>query len=245
MADNQWYILMGQERQGPLSTHDIRFLISRKKIDGGTLIWSEGLGAWSRLREVEEFHPKHKDEPEPDPEQSEKPDPEKTPPPSPEPSAEFRWIQKVIPILLALGLVGAAVYVFVTGEPTEEIEQKTTSPSRKKRQSRTPRGLVEQLKRGDAAAKTRLIQAGSRFVIGKDWPYSPPMNTITTIWSNWSFTINVWRSWCSPNHSAPTRPSNSSRSRHNYPTNSRPPTGATMPIVCTANWKRRAGRPAI
>ena len=35
--------MIGQERQGPMSTDDVRFLLTRKNIDGGTLIWSEGV----------------------------------------------------------------------------------------------------------------------------------------------------------------------------------------------------------
>ena len=62
MADNQWFVMIGQERQGPMSTDDVRFLLTRKNIDGGTLIWSEELGTWSRLRDVEKFRPKPRDE---------------------------------------------------------------------------------------------------------------------------------------------------------------------------------------
>jgi hypothetical protein len=58
LAEEQWYLLIGQERQGPISVHDVRYLVSRKTIDGGTLVWREGLDSLVRLREVEEFHPR-------------------------------------------------------------------------------------------------------------------------------------------------------------------------------------------
>lgn len=164
MADNQWFIMIGQERQGPMSTDDVRFLLSRKNIDGGTLIWSEVLGTWSRLREVEEFRPNPKDEAEAEAEQPEETVPEKTPPPPDEATSKKRMILKVLPALLTLGLVGGAVFVFITDDTPKRAKQKTTSSTRNQRGPRTPQDLVEQLKGGDPAAKRQLIQAGSRSV---------------------------------------------------------------------------------
>lgn len=163
MADeeNQWYILIGQERQGPMSTHDVRYLLTRRRIDGGTLVWKEGMDSWIRLREIEEFHPRKKkaEEPEAAPEEKE----EKAPPPPSAPSPTTRLLQRVIPALLTLGLVGGAVYVYVTGDPGEE-ETAPAAASRVKRENRSPQQLVEALKQGERGAKQQLVRSGGRAV---------------------------------------------------------------------------------
>ena len=109
MAENQWYILIGQERQGPMSVHDVRYLVARRTIDGGTLVWREGMDSWVRLREVEEFQPRKKNDQVEAAEEEE----QKSPPPPAQPSPRTRLLQRLIPALLALGLVCGALYVFL------------------------------------------------------------------------------------------------------------------------------------
>lgn len=154
MAEDQWFILIGQERQGPLSAHDVRYLLTRRNIDGGTLIWREGMKSWVRLREVEEFHPKKKDEAETEPVAA--------PPPAPEPAGKTRLLQRLIPALLSLGLVGGAIYVFVTDDTPDDTPQRRSTTTQ--RRQRTPQDLVDGLKRGERGAKSEIIRAGNRAV---------------------------------------------------------------------------------
>jgi HEAT repeat protein len=163
MAENQWYILIGQERQGPMSVQDVRYLVTRRNIDGGTLVWQEGMESWVRLREVEAFQPKKKDEEESA--EAEKPEAaksDKAPPPVAQ-SATVQRLLKLIPMALAFALVGGALYVFLSDEPSDSpIAEKARTPA--KRAARTPEDLVKQLKRGDTSARDRLVQGGSRSV---------------------------------------------------------------------------------
>jgi HEAT repeat protein len=159
MADNEWFILIGQERQGPMSVHDVRYLLTRRTIDGGTLVWKEGMDSWVRLREIDEFQPKKKGEPEEAQAESE----EAAPPAPTETTDRSRLLQRLIPALLTLGLVGGAAYVFITDEPpVSEKRASTSSPV--KRRTRSPQDLVDGLKRGERGSKTELIRAGNRAV---------------------------------------------------------------------------------
>ena len=157
MAENQWYILIGQERQGPMSATDVRYLLTRRSIDAGTLVWREGMDSWERLREIDEFKPKGKSK---EPEQEREPEPT-PPPPSAEPS---RILQRIIPALLTLGLIGGAVYVFVTDDTPDRESPRAASNVKRKRTQRSPQELIDQLKRGERGSKTDVIRAGSRAV---------------------------------------------------------------------------------
>ncbi|HAA74861.1 TPA: hypothetical protein DCE37_07070 [Candidatus Latescibacteria bacterium] len=176
MAENQWFILIGQERQGPMSAHDVRYLLTRRSIDGGTLVWREGMDSWVRLRDIEEFHPRKKEVDEP--EQSE-PEAESKPDPGPT-SKRALTLQRLLPAVLTLALVGGAAFVFLTGvDEKDPIQQKQTQQRRQPRRQ-TPQDLINALKRGERDAKTQLIRAGSRSVpaliealIEKGSPLSP------------------------------------------------------------------------
>jgi len=163
MAENQWYILIGQERQGPMSVHDVRYLLTRRNIDGGTLVWQAGMESWVRLREIEAFQPQKKKEPESA--EAEKPkasESEKKPPPV-EQSATVKRLLKLIPMALTFALVGGALYVFLSDDTLDSpVAEKART--RAKRKPRTPEDLVQRLKRGDSSARDRLVQGGSRSV---------------------------------------------------------------------------------
>ena len=38
VEEDQWYIMIGQERQVPMTVHDVRYLLTRRTVDSGTLV---------------------------------------------------------------------------------------------------------------------------------------------------------------------------------------------------------------
>jgi len=51
---SEWYYAEGQQRQGPVTEHDVRQLFQRGAITLDTLVWREGMGQWAQLRTVTE-----------------------------------------------------------------------------------------------------------------------------------------------------------------------------------------------
>ena len=51
----QWFYARGRERMGPVSTETIRHLLQAKAIDGGTLVWRDGMPDWAAARTTTEF----------------------------------------------------------------------------------------------------------------------------------------------------------------------------------------------
>ena len=129
-----WFIIIGQDRQGPLTPDDVRYLLNRKRIDGGTLIWQEGMETWTRLREIEAFQPKPRVQEEPEAETAE-------PQPAPEPAPQEEeprppsflsdpHVQRIAGILAVLGFIGGGLYIFLS------------EPARPRRSSPTTRNHV-------------------------------------------------------------------------------------------------------
>jgi hypothetical protein len=38
VEEDQWYIMIGQERQVPMTVHDVRYLLTRPTVDSGTFV---------------------------------------------------------------------------------------------------------------------------------------------------------------------------------------------------------------
>jgi predicted Zn finger-like uncharacterized protein len=49
----EWYLLYGEEQQGPLTAGDVEQRIRRGEVDRETYVWRDGLADWRPLREVE------------------------------------------------------------------------------------------------------------------------------------------------------------------------------------------------
>ena len=54
----RWYLRFGEDKEGPLTTDDIWFLLARKRVDGSTFAWHRGMESWTRIRDLDEFQPK-------------------------------------------------------------------------------------------------------------------------------------------------------------------------------------------
>ncbi len=54
-SGERWYILIGQERQGPISKEALIDKCRNKIIDKHSFIWHKGMASWERLSEVPEF----------------------------------------------------------------------------------------------------------------------------------------------------------------------------------------------
>lgn len=167
MAEEEatWFIMIGQERQGPMSTHDVKYLLSRKRIDGGTLIWQEGMETWARLREVEEFQPqKKKSEEKPEPEPNSPPPEPASAPAQAEPASgplSNPRLQRTITVVALLGLIGGGAYVMVSDPPRPRRQASTRSPAAR---SRTPSDAFNRLKSGSRGAEQEILRAGAKAV---------------------------------------------------------------------------------
>jgi predicted Zn finger-like uncharacterized protein len=53
VGEPEWYLLYGEEQQGPLTASDVEQRIRLGEVDGETYVWREGLPDWRPLREVE------------------------------------------------------------------------------------------------------------------------------------------------------------------------------------------------
>ena len=54
----RWYLRFGEDKEGPLTTDDVWFLLARKRVDGGTFAWRKGMESWTRIRDLDECQPK-------------------------------------------------------------------------------------------------------------------------------------------------------------------------------------------
>ena len=160
-----WFIMIGQDRQGPMTPDDVRYLLNRKRIDGGTLIWQEGMETWARLREIEAFQPKPRVQEEPEAETKTEPQPA----PEPEPQEEEPrppsflsdpHVQRIAGILAVLGFIGGGLYIFLS----EPARPRRSSPTTRKVQS--PADQMARLRSGDPRAERELVRAGPKAVPG-------------------------------------------------------------------------------
>src|SRR5262245_7595594 len=51
----QWYMAVGGHQVGPVSEEEIRQNLENGTIDASTLLFAEGMGSWTALRDVPEF----------------------------------------------------------------------------------------------------------------------------------------------------------------------------------------------
>ncbi len=163
--EQPWFIMIGGERQGPLSADDIRYLLGRKRIDGGTLVWCEGMETWGRLREIEAFRPK------PRPQETADETSEAEPAPQPEPSTEQPpedgssrltgpFAQRIAAILAVLGFIAGGLYIFLSEPP----RARRATPANQRAQTQTDR--IARLRAGDPSAERALLREGSKAVPG-------------------------------------------------------------------------------
>ena len=57
MPEEQWYVLVGQEHEGPYTTKELHYMVAQKKVTADSFIWRKGLNNWTQIREVDEFMP--------------------------------------------------------------------------------------------------------------------------------------------------------------------------------------------
>lgn len=50
-----WYSVRGKKK-GPIALDEFKTLLSTKQVDSATLVWHEGMEAWKKLGELDEFH---------------------------------------------------------------------------------------------------------------------------------------------------------------------------------------------
>jgi predicted Zn finger-like uncharacterized protein len=53
----EWYLLIGEDQQGPLDVGEVDARIRRGEVDGETYAWREGLADWRPLREIDALAP--------------------------------------------------------------------------------------------------------------------------------------------------------------------------------------------
>ncbi|MBK34349.1 MAG: hypothetical protein CME26_02325 [Gemmatimonadetes bacterium] len=165
--EQPWFIMIGQERQGPMSENDVKYLLGRKRIDGGTLIWREGMETWARLREVDTFQPKSRPEPEEEPEAEASPAPQPPSERAPEPAEESGtsrfsgyFVQRIVTILALLGLLGGGLYILFGDPPTSR--RKDTAKERARARS----DRLAKIRSGEPATQRALLKEGARAVPG-------------------------------------------------------------------------------
>ncbi len=55
-SNRQWFLIVGNENRGPMTTDEIRALFSEGSLTREeTLLWSEGMADWRRANETSEF----------------------------------------------------------------------------------------------------------------------------------------------------------------------------------------------
>jgi tetratricopeptide (TPR) repeat protein len=160
-----WFIVIGQDRQGPMSADDVKYLLGRKRIDGGTLIWQEGMETWSRLREIEAFHPKPKAEEEAEPEAETEPQSAPEPPPEQVEEASPSRLtgplaQRIAAILAILGFIGGGLYIFESAPP------RARRPSQSAQRVQTKSDRMARVRAGDPSATRDLLREGPKAVPG-------------------------------------------------------------------------------
>ncbi len=148
---HRWYLRFGQEREGPFSLEDVRYLLSQKNIDGGTFAFHKGLESWTRLRDLKEFQPTRPAE-----SQEQAPDPESET--GPQGKMPRGWLSRLAAVVVALSLVSGGLYwafILPSSQNEDRIESPEVDPD--------VRRLAEQLG-DDPQAETVLSGMGSSAV---------------------------------------------------------------------------------
>ena len=47
-----WFYALRNQQQGPVSESDLKMLLKDRTIDGGTLVWKEGMAQWTPAGQV-------------------------------------------------------------------------------------------------------------------------------------------------------------------------------------------------
>ena len=173
MPEEQWYVLVGQEREGPYTTKELHYMVAQKKVMADSFIWRKGLNNWTRIREVDEFQPAVTEAEEKSEEQVQpkREAPVRKAPASEEPPAdeaqesrrrEIPFFLRLASIILAIGLLSSGIYWVISQEDAKRAKSSGSLAPKAKLQR-----LADQIQSADGAeAEAELIKLGGKAVPG-------------------------------------------------------------------------------
>ena len=173
MSEEQWDVLVGQEREGPYTTKELHYMVAQKKVMADSFIWRKGLNNWTRIREVDEFMPavtqaeeKSEEEVQPRQEAPVSKAPAQEEPPGSEAQdsrrKEIPFFFRLASIILILGLLSGGIYWVISQEDAKRAKSSESLAPKTKLQR-----LADQIQSADGAeAEAELIKLGGKAVPG-------------------------------------------------------------------------------